>query len=256
MRRNQERRTVIVPAKRSPAPARSRQCERRPSSSCSRRVRDGWRDRLRQSGSKAGALCQSACRRETTRAPAGRESTVKAPRPTAAAGGGSARAAVGAAGRARGGVGRASVAVINCAGRSRVITILRSCAAYPSRAMRMRCGPSVKSRTAVGVRPASRSSTNTLAPAGVERTFNRPAAHALVGAGASAGAAGGWRRRPGGRRCGRAVVGERVSARASDTGGGFGASGSVLSVDSRAGTARRGRRGRPPPQGCSRTPTA
>src|SRR5262245_13983761 len=40
---------------------------------------------------------------------------------------------------------------------------------------RTTCGPSVRSCTDVGVRPTSRLSTNTLAPAGSERTFKRPA---------------------------------------------------------------------------------
>src|SRR4029453_8751560 len=131
---------------------------------------------------------------------------------------GSAREAVGAAGGDAGGLGRASGAVITCAGRSRVITIRRSCGAYPSRAMRMRCGPAVKSRTAMGVRPASRSSPNILARAGVERTFNRRAAHALVGVGAGAGVAGAAGAGLAAAGAGAVVGG--ASARASDTGGG------------------------------------
>jgi hypothetical protein len=104
----------------------------------------------------------------------------------------------------------------------------------------------------MGVRPASRSSTNTLAPPGVERTFNRPAAHALIGTGAGAGVTGAAGAGLAAAGAGAVVGG--ASERASDTGGGFGASGSVLSVNSRAGTDGVGVAATV--EGCSRTPTA
>src|SRR5262245_9627610 len=56
--------------------------------------------------------------------------------------------------------------------------------------MRIRCGPSVRSRTDIGVRPTSRLSTVNRAPEGVERTFRRPSAHAALAGGAAASLAG------------------------------------------------------------------
>src|SRR5438094_6287505 len=52
--------------------------------------------------------------------------------------------------------------------------------------MRTRCVPGDSSRTAIGVRPASRPSTNTAAPAGVERTSNLPTFFSVFGGTAAA----------------------------------------------------------------------
>src|SRR5262245_48160985 len=104
---------------------------------------------------------------------------------------------------------------------------------------RTTCGPSVRSRSDVGVRPTSRLSTNTLAPAGSERTFKRPAFQTKLPAlaGALLGAASARRELTGGfdglgaGTAGRGGAGEAASGSAGLLAAGGVADAAVGAVD-------------------------